>query len=111
MAISAFPILDKATDASYTSGDILGSDLDFSKNTTTRSDLGTPANTMREIQVQFLTGSAGILSVTFDGTTFFNLNNGETILGLATITLFVDNTTFLNFEFSVGASIVLTVGG
>lgn len=114
MAISVFPILDKVVTPGYTGAEnILGTDLDFSKNTAIRSDLGTPADTMREIQVQFLSGSAGTLSVTFDGSsgTFFNLNNGETIVGLATLTIFVDNTTELNFRFSASTSIAITVGG
>ncbi len=114
MAISAFPIIDKATTPVYTGDEnILSADLIFGPNTSTNNKLGTPADTMREIQVQFLTSISGVLSVTFNGTsgTFFNLNNGDDILGLATFTLFVDDATELNFRFDTSGSIVLTVGG
>ena len=111
MPTSGFPIITKVTNASYASGDILPSDLDFSANTSTNDKLGTPPNLMREIQVQFTTNVTGDLTITYDGTTFFPVNNGTDIIGTSTFTFFVDSTTLLNFEFSIAASIIITVGG
>lgn len=112
MAISAFPILTKVTLPTYSGGaDILSTPLVFGPNTSTNNKLGTPANTMREIQIQFATDTSGILSVSFDDSEYFAVNNGDGIVGLATFTIFVDNTTELNFQFENGASIIITIGG
>ena len=112
MAISAFPILTKVVTTNYTSGDILSTALDFSENTATNNKLGTPADVMREIQIQFITDTSGKLTVTFDdGGEFFPINNDVDIVGLTTFTIFVDNTTILDFQFSSGASIIMTIGG
>jgi len=112
LATSAFPTIANVVTPAYAgSVDILTPDLDFSANTSTNDKLGTPPNTMREIQIQFTTNTAGILSVTFNGTNFFPINNGDTIVGLSTFTIFVDDSTLLNFVFDTAASIILTVGG
>jgi len=110
--MSAFRTLDKVINGTYTSGaDILSSDLDFSKNTANNNNLGTPPDVMRETQVQFIASTPGVLSVTFDGSTFFPVNDNNSIEGVSTFTIFVDNFTLLNFRFDANASIIITVGG
>ena len=112
MSLSAFRTLANVVNGAYGgAGDIITGDLDFSENTESNNNLGTPINVMREIQVQFSTDTAGVLFLTFNGTDFFEINDGNTITGTATFTIFVDNTTLLNFEFTAAASIILTVGG
>ena len=115
MGLSVFNTLVKRELTNYLSGnDILGVALDFSKNTQTNNFLGTPINTMREVQIQFTTsGPAGDLEVTFDNSAnFVVLNNSVSVDGLATFTIFVDTSTFLNFRLIANAALLtIWVGG
>lgn len=75
-------------------------------------NVDTPEDILREVHVQFDTGSAVIVELTFDGINFMPINNNQTIFGLQTFTIFVTKETKLNFHtptaFPVEFSITVT---
>jgi len=74
-------------------------------------DDDTPDNTLREIHVQFDTDIAVGVEITLDGgSTYMPINNATTLVGLATFTMFVIDTTLLNFRSAIGSSdVVFTI--
>lgn len=58
----------------------------------------TPINLLREVHVQFDTKSSVTLQVTLDALNYMDLNNNQTLVGLATFTMFVVKDARLNFR-------------
>lgn len=60
-------------------------------------DSDTPEGFLREIHVQFdYTAQDNVMQITFDGVNYMPINNGDTLNGLSTVTLFVTKNTKFN---------------
>ena len=103
MAVGGFTTLASFAGSRTANQEWLASDIDFS------ADDQTPANFEREIQVQLSSATASNVQITLDGgVTWLDINNGDTLVGLATFTFLVDNATLLNFRQTTG-TIVVTI--
>lgn len=89
MGISGFRIIADESVAVDINEEVFAQDITFPE---------TPDDVKQEIQIQLSTGASATIQITVDGATFIPINNNVPLFGLSTFTIYVDNTTALNFR-------------
>lgn len=109
MALNVFKTIEKVSGNFVANDPVFGVDgIDFSKPPQSPHD-----DQMREIQIQLAMQTTSKIEITFNGSDWFLLNNDQDILGLATLTYFVDTeSTNFNLRFKTSEFLAIVwIGG